>query len=279
MKMDGTIVRISIFKENAMGHVQLSSSILEDRYSQCRTFLEEADLGALFAYSPAAEHKWGQTGHVSYLTGWANHDRIVDSAVVVPAKGAPALLIAGLPFMLDQVPDVSPIEDVRLVQAVDPNAVAVEKTIGSTNGSAIHTFAGATQVVLDENGLGDKRVGVVGIENMPVPFYESLVEKFGDRLLRAEDIIARLRSIKSTDEMKLMRHAAHLGDLGFDAMLSAATPGISGIEVVAEMEQRTGKPVVTANQATIWAAFSRLGITQLRHSLGSLLDSLATAPV
>ena len=51
------------------------------------------------------------------------------------------------------------------------------------------------------------------------------------------------------------------------------------LEVVAEMEKRTGKPVVTANQATIWAAFSRLGITQPRQPLGSLLESLAAAPV
>ena len=93
----------------------IGAEALELRHAKIRAFLKEHDLGALFAYSPPAEHKWGQTGHVSYLTGWANHDRIVDSAVVIPVEGPSALLVAGLPFMLEQVADVSPVEDVRLV--------------------------------------------------------------------------------------------------------------------------------------------------------------------
>ena len=58
----------------------------EERYEKIREFLRQQGLGALFVYSPPAEHKWGQTAHVAYLTGWANHDRIVDSAVVVPVE-------------------------------------------------------------------------------------------------------------------------------------------------------------------------------------------------
>ena len=89
--------------------------------------MEGEGLGALFVYSPPMEHKWGQTGHVSYLSGWANHDRIVDSAVVVLAEGHTVLLVAGMTYMAEQIAEVSPIEDVRFVQAVDPNAVATVK--------------------------------------------------------------------------------------------------------------------------------------------------------
>ena len=62
-------------------------TLLRPRIERIRAWLEAKNLGGLFVYSPAAEHKWGQTGHVAYLTGWANHDRIVDSAVVVPVEG------------------------------------------------------------------------------------------------------------------------------------------------------------------------------------------------
>jgi len=51
------------------------------------------------------------------------------------------------------------------------------------------------------------------------------------------------------------------------------------MEVAAELEQRTGKPVVSANQATIWAAFTRLGITGLQPGFGSLLDQLTRVTV
>ena len=50
------------------------------------------------------------------------------------------------------------------------------------------------------------------------------------------------------------------------------------MEVVAELEQRVARPVVTSNQATVWAAFKRLEI-EPNPGFGSLIDSLAKAPV
>ena len=48
------------------------------------------------------------------------------------------------------------------------------------------------------------------------------------------------------------------------------------MEAVEELERRTGRPVVTSNQATIWATFRRLGIRSER-GYGRLLDSLVAA--
>jgi maleate cis-trans isomerase len=50
------------------------------------------------------------------------------------------------------------------------------------------------------------------------------------------------------------------------------------MEVAAELEQRLSRPVVTSNQATVWAAFKRLEI-EPNPGFGSLVDSLAKAPV
>ena len=211
----------------------VSQDELEARYEKVRAFLEAQGLAALIVYSPAAEHKWGQTGHVSYLTGWANADRIVDSVVVVPLEGPPALLFAGLPFMLEGIEDVSPVDDARLVRAVDPNAVAMDR--GGDGGP--QSFAGETLAILREREVFRKGIGVVGIENMPVPFYEALSQEIGEDLRRVDDIVAELRSVKSPTELELMRHSAHLGDLGFEAMMEVARPGMRGIEIVAEMER------------------------------------------
>ena len=46
------------------------------------------------------------------------------------------------------------------------------------------------------------------------------------------------------------------------------------LEIVSELENRLNKPVVTANQATIWMAFLALGV-QPRRGFGSLLDSIS----
>ena len=231
---------------------QVDAETLEARYEKIRAFLEDQRLGALLVYSPPAQHQWGQVGHVGYLTGWANLDRVVDSAVVVPVEGPSALLFAGLPFMLDGIADVSPLEDVRLVQAVDPNAVAVASPKGAAAGAGPRSFAAETLAVLHEREIFQKDVGVVGLENMPLPFYEGLSTELGQNLRRVHDIVAELRSVKSSEEIDLMRHAAHLGDLGYKAMLEVAEPGMRGIEIVAEMERaaRSGG----ADHAKYWMA-------------------------
>jgi maleate cis-trans isomerase len=59
-----------------------------------------------------------------------------------------------------------------------------------------------------------------------------------------------------------------------DALLCSCTAWRS-LEVVDELERRLGKPVVTSNQATIWATFRSLGLTPEIRGYGKLLESLA----
>ena len=60
-----------------------------------------------------------------------------------------------------------------------------------------------------------------------------------------------------------------------DALLCSCTAW-RALEAVADIETRTGKPVVTSNQATIWATWRKLGIPQPIHGFGRLLESMAT---
>lgn len=213
----------------------LNPGILQSRHQKIRNFLQERDIGALFAYSPPMAHSWAQTGHVSYLAGWGNRDRIVDTAVVIPAQGSAALLVAGMPFMLEQVAQASPLQDIRLVQAVDPNAVAVARTEDAGDGP--RSFSREALAILDENGLSGRGIGVVGLDTMPQPFYEALSITLDGNLHRVDDIVARLRSVKTPEEVEKMRQAARLSDLGFETMLQVAKPGMKGTEIVAEMER------------------------------------------
>ena len=58
-----------------------------------------------------------------------------------------------------------------------------------------------------------------------------------------------------------------------DALLCSCTAWRS-VEAVAELERRTGKPVVTSNQASIWAAFRALKLSPAIRGFGPLLESL-----
>jgi maleate cis-trans isomerase len=51
------------------------------------------------------------------------------------------------------------------------------------------------------------------------------------------------------------------------------------LEAVEALEKRTGRPVVTSNQATIWAALRTVGLRQPIHGFGTLLESLGAEAV
>ena len=57
-----------------------------------------------------------------------------------------------------------------------------------------------------------------------------------------------------------------------DALLCSCTAWRS-LEAVDEIERRTGRPVVTSNQACIWKAFRRLGLTPAITGFGRLLET------
>ena len=58
-----------------------------------------------------------------------------------------------------------------------------------------------------------------------------------------------------------------------DALLCPCTAW-RALEVVEELEQKLGIPVVTANQTTIWVTLRKLGISRSIHGFGRLLEGL-----
>jgi maleate cis-trans isomerase len=61
-----------------------------------------------------------------------------------------------------------------------------------------------------------------------------------------------------------------------DARLCSCTAWRS-VEAIAAIEARTGKPVVSSNQSTIWTALRALGITRPITGFGRLLENLTPA--
>ena len=157
--------------ENAFQHkTGISTDEFRGRITKIQDHLASKELGALVAFSSSKAHIWYQTGHVSYLSGWADWDRICDSMVVVPLEGDPVMFLSGLPYMARRAKETSWLEDIRTVAALDPSAAAAPRL---TN-----TFGQGVRTVLGERNLAGKKIGVVGLENMPVPVYKSLLGAF-----------------------------------------------------------------------------------------------------
>ena len=160
------------------------------RVSRIQEHLAGNGWGALAAFSTSKAHIWYQTGHVSYLSGWADWDRICDAMVVVPREGDPVLLLSGLPYMAGTAAETSWLEDIRTVAALDPSAAAAPRRS--------NTFGQGVRAVLKERGPAGGKVNLVGLENMPVPVYRSLLDVFSESdLVTGDDVVAGLRSVKS----------------------------------------------------------------------------------
>jgi maleate isomerase len=82
------------------------------------------------------------------------------------------------------------------------------------------------------------------------------------------------QGINDQDPESVIEFAARVCRPEAEALFCSCTAWRS-LEVVEALEKRTGKPVVTSNQATIWAAFRQIGIRQPIHGFGKLLESLA----
>ena len=122
--------------------------------------------------------------------------------------------------------------------------------------------------------LGARRVSVAS----PYPEWnnmrlKSYYEGLGFEVLNVEGEPGAARSgqqgINDQDPQSVLDFAPKVCRSEADVLFCSCTAWRS-FEVVEELERRIGRPVVTSNQATIWATFKRLGVLTPEPELGSL---------
>jgi maleate cis-trans isomerase len=84
------------------------------------------------------------------------------------------------------------------------------------------------------------------------------------------------QGINDQDPQSVVEFASRVCRPEADALLCSCTAWRS-VEAVAAIEARTGRPVVTSNQSTIWTALRALGVSRPIAGYGALLESLGSA--
>jgi maleate cis-trans isomerase len=82
------------------------------------------------------------------------------------------------------------------------------------------------------------------------------------------------QGINDQDPDRVVEFASSVCRPEAEALLCSCTAW-RAVEAVEALERRTGRPVVTSNQANIWAALRALGIAEPIAGFGRLLQSLA----
>lgn len=198
--------------------MRFSTGEMARRYSLARGLMREQELEALVIFGNSGVNRHDNV-NAFWLSQWLD---LHHCYLVVPRRedAEPALFVG----FANHVPNARDVSGVPLVEWGGYDA--------------------AESVVRRLRALGIERgrVGLVGVSHvwtmgMPWQHYLRLREELPHvELVEATAPYARLRVVKSEEEVRRLRGAAELSDLALEALVAAARPGVSELELVAIAE-------------------------------------------
>ena len=194
------------------------------RWARLQEAMAEAGLDVVLAY--ADDHAVAGPAHARYLADFAPHFEPV--CILMPVEGQPVLLSG--PESETFALATARLRDVRVVREfTHPDEEYPFTTLFNLKDVLQETTA--------QMGTQVRRVGLAGLELMPVKLFQELAKALGDaELIDAEDLLTSLRAIKSTAEQDVIRHAYRLAEAGIEAAAAAVREGVTESSVAAAAE-------------------------------------------
>jgi Xaa-Pro aminopeptidase len=151
-------------------------------------------------------------GNIRYVTGFGR-----GGCCIFPLEGDPVFFVSTLPLGRQKFSRmISAIDLLELKETDKPHEQAVVELSRFYKGNMI---------------------GVVGMSCMSVPMHSAVTEKFGKKLIDANEIFESLRSVKSAEEIEKTRVAASIADNIYAMLMKLIRPGLSEFEVYAEVKR------------------------------------------
>lgn len=198
------------------GKFGIPKSEFQQRWATLQEKMAEHDLDVLIAHGDEADPSM-----VRYLSDyWPLFET---GGVALGRSGDPVLLIG--PETLTFAQDRSTCS--RIMQLLEYR----ESAEPEYPGVVLDTFEDVIAAV--SGGREVKRIGVAGLTVMPVTVYQALKKAAGKaKLVRADDLIVEMRTIKSANEIKCMREAFRISELATEYVLNNMKPGMTEQQVV-----------------------------------------------
>ncbi len=178
------------------------------RYSAIRKLMKKDGLDALLV---AGRDGYMNRGNIRYITNYGIVT--MEQYCIFPPEGDPVFITGKGPVMA-RLNKAEWKLDFRVTS--DPIAQAVKELSRLDNG---------------------KKMGIVGMQDMSVPMYLAVKEKFGRRLVDAIGIFRQLRSVKSAEEIEIMRISASIADKVYIHLKDMVRPGLTGYRIYSEIKK------------------------------------------
>lgn len=190
--------------------VRVEKREFQDRIERIQSSLEEHGFDGLVVYGD--EYRKENLRYVSNF--WPIFER---AACFIPRSGSP--ILAAAPEGEKYAREMSAWSDVRNIGAFA--CVSVPEEIDYP----LAQFASLGEI-LKETLRGGTTLGVVGMNDIPAPLFQSIRDAVPDvRLADAERILRDIRMIKSPAEVACLREAGRLACLGYERLMEQAVPG------------------------------------------------------
>ena len=190
----------------------------KERVAKTQAAMQKAGYDLILSYGNEAEPQ--------YCRYFSNYWPSFETAgVLIPAEGEPLLLIG--PETMTYASDRSMIEGIRQLKAFR------ESSEPEYPGKVLDTFTSVFKEVWGDKPI--KRFGVAGLPLMTIGVYEALAEalkNFGDiKIEKADEIVNKIRMIKTENELICMRAAAEITHKTMDYVLANIKVGMTEQQV------------------------------------------------
>lgn len=193
----------------------IPQSEFQQRWATLQQKMAEADIDVLIAHGDEADPSM-----IRYLSDyWPLFET---AGVAMGREGEPILLIGpeSLTFARDRSKCTRIMQLLEYRESAEPEYPGVE----------LDTFEDVLRAL---GGDSIQKIGVAGLPVMPVTVYNALKKAAGKtKLVRADDLIVEMRTIKSPNELKCMREAFRISEIATEYVLQNMKPGMTEQQVV-----------------------------------------------
>lgn len=201
----------------------IPKSEFEERIERIREHMENEGISLLLVYGD--EYRKENLRYVSNY--WPLFER---GAVLIPLESPPILLAAPECEKLAQ--EMSAWSDIRLL----PEFACV--TVPDEIDYPLAQYTALSDIFKElslENQM--QKIGIVGLGAMPIQIHQYLVEAFKrSKVVDANHILHKMRLIKSANEIKALKQASKLADIGYRELMKQAIPGNTELQAAGAAE-------------------------------------------
>jgi len=175
--------------------------------------MDERDIDLLAVFSSPGSMRYGQRGHVLYLSGYEPY--FGDAMMLLPRDA-----------------DWDPLLQVDSADYFPSECTWIEQVAGAAD--PVDTIS----EFIEEAGEGLSTLGIVGDYSVPPLLLQRIEDEIEELdVLFVSDLLERQRKVKSEFELEQIMGASAIAKRGFESALDYARPGMTEAEILSEVER------------------------------------------